>query len=136
MARIIDLDAVVPEDIEFTYRGETYAIPGDIDVEQTFRIIRMFEEAQAAEANSAPIDERERLNLVIRDELLELFRVRNPDLADLPFGTIAYQHVLVTVLGQLGLQVVGEPTPPEPRPKKQETRAVPRSRRSSGSQRS
>jgi hypothetical protein len=132
MARIIDLDAVVPEDIEFNYRGDTFAIPGDIDVEQTFRIIRMFEEAQTAEEEGASLDVRERLNLIVRDELLALFQVRDPELIELPFGTIAYQHVLVTVLTQLGLQVmspeaVNPPTPKTP------TRAIPKSRRSSGS---
>jgi hypothetical protein len=132
VARVVDLDALVPDDIDFQYRGKSYPIPGDIDVETTFSLIKMFEEASNAERSGASVEEREALNLTLRNKLTELFRIRQPELTDLPFGTIAYQHILAEVLQAIGLQIaVEEPkTPPKPRARKQ---TVPRSRRSTGS---
>lgn len=128
MTRIVDLDALVPEDIEFQFRGEKYLIPGDIQMEDTFKLVRLYEAAVAADAGA--IDERERANLATKAALDELFRVRQPDIQELPFGVMAYRHILAEVLELLGFQIVDE-TPPEPRPKPK--MAVPRSRRSTGS---
>lgn len=113
MTRLVDLDALVPEDVDFKYRGESYVMPGDISVAQTFKLVRLYERAVAVDADP-DIDVREKAELDMEQALLELFRERDPDLAALPFGTLAYRHVLAEVLSALGLQIVpvDPPTPP------------------------
>lgn len=121
MAQIVDLDVLVPEDVTFRFRGGDYTIPGDIDVEDTFRLLRLFNRSGELEDTVASLDEREQIEKEIRDALLDIFRQRDPDLAKLPFGVMALRHVLLEVLKAIGLEFVpaeGGADPPKPGPKK------------------
>jgi hypothetical protein len=121
MPQIVELDELVPDDVVFRYKGTDYPIPGDIDVETTFRLLKLFQRAAEAEG-STDLDAREQVNIEVRDALLGLFQQRDPDLAELPFGVIAFRHVLSEVLQAMGLVFVagdgeGEGPPTKPRPK-------------------
>jgi hypothetical protein len=129
VAQIIELDPLVPEDITFRFRGGEYSIPGDIDVETTFRLLKLFRRAADVE-ESEDLDAKEKVNLEVRDALLDLFRQRDPDLAELPFGVIAFRHVLSEVLQAIGLVYV---TPDEEEPGTPTKRRPKRSPPSSGS---
>ena len=138
MARVINLDEIVPEDIEFSFRGENYAIPGDIDVDTTFDLVGIF--GRFAEAEAAGDTEAMRaVNKELEGKLLRLFQLKDPGLESLPFGVIGYRHVLQAVLEAVGLQIVeGDPTPapapkPGPRPR---SSGSPQSGKRSGSGRS
>lgn len=155
MAKEIDLDALIPDDLEFHYRGETYTIPGDVDTETVLRMFRMFQllletrdlAQGAADADAkkfgAKIDKAyEEINSI----LLTLFQVNQPHLTALPFGVAAMPHVIAGVLQLLGVTadpLTGESSeesttspPKKPQrsaPRKRSSTAKGRSPRSSGS---
>lgn len=128
----INLDELVPEEITFSFRGTDYVIDGDIDIEITFALIDLFHRATEAETDpNITLAVQRDVNLAMRDKLLELFQARDPSIESLPFGTVAFRHVLAEVLQALGLTIVEDPQPPKP-----EKKTVPRSRRSTTSRRS
>jgi hypothetical protein len=130
MARVINLDELLPEDIVFTYKGRDYTISGDISIAATFDLVELFgRHAEAEEAGD--LQAVREVNVELEEKLLELFQERDPDLTELPFGVMAYRHVLAHVLTGLGLQIVGGDG--EPAKPKVEKRAVPRSRRTTAS---
>src|SRR3990167_5387294 len=114
MARVIDLDKVVPQDLDFKYRGESYVIPGDIKGPDAFKLVRVYEEAMAA--NEGTLDEREAANQKVEEALLALLQVSQPDLEEFPFGQLAGAAVLAEILVLLGFTIIE--IPPEPSPKK------------------
>jgi hypothetical protein len=124
MPQIVELDDLVPDDVVFRYRDKEHSIPGDIDVETTFRLLKLFKRAAEVE-ESDDLDAKEQVNIEVRDALLGLFQQRDPDLAELPFGVIAFRHVLSEVLQAIGLVFVpedgegppNEGPPTKPRPK-------------------
>jgi hypothetical protein len=111
MARIVNLDDYVPEDVDFTYRGSNYILPGDVDVDQTFELLSLFIEAEDAQAGD--LKRKHAYNKKVQATLLKLFQVRQPELENLPFGQMALSVVLRETLVVLGLIVV-EPDPPVP----------------------
>jgi hypothetical protein len=116
MATIVDLNALIPEDVVIRYGRppKDYAIPGDISTETVFRLFDMYEKLKVVEGDDAITGLKAGLR-ELEAELLELFRVRDPKLQTLPFGLTGLGHVIRTVLGQLGLQVTENPTPPKPK---------------------
>ena len=129
----IELDGIVPEDLTFVFRGDEFTIDGDIDVEKTFDLIDVYQRAVVIDSDpNAEVADQRKVNIEMRDKLLALFQARDPELTTLPFGTIAYRHVLAEVLQSVGLQIV-QVDPPKPKPEK---KTVPRSRRSTTSRRS
>lgn len=143
MPEIVDLRDLVPDDIVFVLPGDReYRIPGDIDVDNAFRLLKLLvdlTEAQAVEAaarrrvertaadKDATVDEvedaeaelaealersgagAERAGEELRRVLLELLKIRQPDLDRLPFGIVACQHVTGEVLRRIGLLADEEP---------------------------
>lgn len=114
MANIIQLDSLVPEDLEFTYRGESYVIPGDLDGETVLKLFRMFGQlaqlmAKAGEDPGTETDARKaatemrRISADVDKTLLELFRLRQPGIEKLPFGVKTMPIVIKTILEHLGL---------------------------------
>lgn len=126
---IVDLDSLVPEDVVFSYRGAEYVLPGDLEMEAVLELAQLLQKSEEAES-SGDIMAMTKLNPRIKKFLLSLFQVRNADLTELPFGAIAYQHVIAEVLKVGGFVVEETPTPPAA-PKK--TAPPARSRRSTGS---
>jgi hypothetical protein len=131
LPQIVELDELVPDDIVFRFRGSEHSIPGDIDVETTFRLLKLFKRAAEVE-ESGDLDASEKVNVEVRDALLGLFQQRDPDLAQLPFGVIAFRHVLSQVLQAIGLVFVSPEDEDDPPTK----RGPKKSPRSSGSPRS
>lgn len=126
----IDLDELVPEDINFTFKGDTYTIPGDLTVDQTFDVVSVWTRAAEAELTGDQ-DKIRKTNQALTDQLLQLFRIKHPDLESLPFGVAAYRAIVAQVLIAVGLTIEDEQDPPKPSP----APARARSRRSSGSRR-
>lgn len=106
MARIIDLDALVPDDVEVVFGGETYPLPGDIPVELMLQV-----EAASQRLNTITDNEEGQDALGgLYDAVLELFRIRRPELESVPIGL----KQCVMLIGQL--YAVEEPTPDPPKP--------------------
>jgi hypothetical protein len=113
MARIIELDALVPDDVVFQLNGKKYAVPGDPDVEMILRLIKLSARVGDADNTVAKAGTpaamakaqktQEDAATELRDELLGLFQVRQPDMERLPFGMIALQHVLAELFREVGL---------------------------------
>jgi hypothetical protein len=105
-SEIVDLDKILPDDIEFVFDKETYRLSAkNIRFEQALLLGRLVGELGAAEVklNSPKVtkkdwDEVERVTGQVQEILLELFQVRHPDLERLPFGTLSFSHVLARVL--------------------------------------
>lgn len=125
----IDLDILVPEDITFKFRGKKYAISGDISSDATFKLIEFIQRFAALQ--SAPKQDMakiKKLNDEIQTDLLALFQERDPSVKSLPFGQLAYAHVLREVLKAVGLEIeMQDPTPPEPTPNRATRRLSTRS---------
>ena len=113
---LVDLDKVVPEDITFQYRGREYVLDGDLATEDVLRLAQLLDQAQTAET-AGDLDAVQKLNPKIKQELLKLFQRKDPTLEGLPFGAIAYQHVIAAVLELMGFVLVEE-DPPTPTPEK------------------
>jgi hypothetical protein len=78
--RIIDLDAAVPEGIAVKINGEKYLLPGDIPVPDYLEIARLSEKLSTGDEASAEALEG------LYEQVLDLFRIEQPDLEDLPIG--------------------------------------------------
>lgn len=114
MAEVINLDELVPEDIEFRYRGETYTLPGDLSVEDVFRMFELFQTFASTQGKGKPEDAMKAVETLLA-ELLRLFQVRDPDLeGPLPFGVKALPIIMQKLLGQLGINVSADDPPPSP----------------------
>lgn len=125
----IDLDQVVPEDITFKYRGADYVLDGDLDTEDVLILARLLDQAQTAET-AGDLAAVQKLNPKIKQELLRLFQVKDPKLEALPFGAVAYQHVIAEVLKLMGFVLVEEDPPaPTPAPNRSQRRRSTGSRR-------
>lgn len=130
MTQIVNLNELVGEDIVFQYGAPVveYRIPGDVDVATVFELFEMFlalskisgddPETLAADVQRGFFD--------IRDKLLKLLQVRDPNLKIYPFGIRGTGVVLRTILSGLGVQV-SEESPTRPSPKRATPkRAVPK----------
>lgn len=138
-SNVVNLDEIVGTDIEFIFRGETYVFPGDPSTESVFGFIDLYSDlldAQQAAAEAAAKDgtnaqalagKRDEIKKLLdkaRDGLLEMFRERDPDLSELPFGHRSTMVVLQKALRQLGVTVPDAPEdPPTPAATKKPARA-------------
>lgn len=138
MARIIDLKPFVPEDIQIVYEGETYLIPGDLSTAVVFRLVSLYEQLGELEkeidAGEGP-DRAEQSQIVLgaQQQLLELLRIRQPDLEAFPFGFASWARLLTALLEEYG--IVSRDVEPDP-DEEEGGQSPPVSRRSSGSPRS
>lgn len=136
MGRLVDLDALIPEDVTFAFRGDEYKIPGDIPVENMLRLIRAVgelerdAEGEGWDPQDAFEQDAEAL-LKLGAELLALFQIRHPDMQTLPFTGGAALRVIV---GEL-LRVMGVVAGEEP-DEDGESGPPPKSASSTGSRRS
>lgn len=122
MARIIDLDTLVPEDVEVVINGETYLLPGDIPVELMLQV-----EAATQRLNTVT-DNEEGQDVLggLLDAVTELFRIRQPDLETVPIGL----KQCVMLIGQLYSAEEQPVDPPKPAPKRRGgTTSTPRPRK-------
>lgn len=120
MARITNIDDLIPEDIELVYRGQTYVISGDVAVPDVLKMFRAIvdiaavqttldipedatdEEIKEASA-AAEKDANAKLERV-QKEILALINANRPadeQLKKSPFGQRSLPIVLQEVLGHL-----------------------------------
>lgn len=113
MAEIINLNDLIPDDIEMQYGDKVYVIPGDLDTETVLKVFKVFQamlelvgkaDASEAEVKKAAKD--------MSDMLLSVFRIRDPQLEKLPFGRQSTTIVVSKLLQSLGLDVGGDAAPP------------------------
>lgn len=116
----VNLDDLLPEDLTINYRGDKYVVPGDLDVDTATTLFRTLKEQAAAEDGEDDETTAERV-AASRAFLLELFRIRQPNLESLPFGVKGTAHVILAILRHLGVleETAGadaaapaDPTPP------------------------
>ena len=134
MARIVNLNDLVGEDIVFQYGTPVveYAIPGDISVETVFELFDRFQNVSTIEGDNP--DEltaqvKQRFD-GITEKLMEVLHVRQPDLEQYPFGIRGTGIVLREILSALGVNVTEDPPKPAPAP-----RRTPASRKRAASRR-
>lgn len=130
MARIINLDEIVPENVIIKYRDVEYPIPGDPPLEYVFGL---WDAAQKAQ-ESLPLAEQVEVMESVHARLLRVFQVADPSILHLPFGAQGLVAVSNVLFGMYGL-VTDEPVEEEvdeenPGPARSTKRT---SRRSSGS---
>lgn len=98
MAQIIDLDDLVPDDLEFRFRGETYVVAGDLSIETVLGLIKNLGRWTEAKNDKESQDAL----LGLERDLLVLFKERQPDLEKLPFGLQGVTQVTLALLRQIG----------------------------------
>lgn len=145
MAQIVNLDELVGGDLVFKYNDQDYKIPGDVSTAKVFEMFQAFSELQGMTLTE---DEEgiARAQELINSTLLSLFQVRQPDMEELPFGVRTLPIVIQEIMKLFGVDIVddgdgSDALPPAPTSRRSRTtkssqtpkRAVPKSRRSSGS---
>lgn len=115
MARIVNIGAVLPEDIQFVLPdGRKYVVPGDVQLDVMLNIARLCDEAQAqaedAENNegreAAYVSALERLD----EEIVGLLQVRNPDVTRNPFGLLGTVEFIEALFREYGTMAGEDPT--------------------------
>lgn len=125
---IIELDSLVPDDIEIKFKGETYTIPGDLDTPTILSVFKHFQRI----LNESDTDDDTVTDAVIEKAytdmnalLLEVFQIRRPDLKVLPFGQKSLPIVVATLLNSITEGEADEETDPTPAPANRSPRKKP-----------
>lgn len=124
--RIIDLDAVVPEDIVVKLTVEEdgrsverkYPLPSDIPIPDFLRIARTLDSLTNLGADEAAEALEDAYELV-----LDLFRIKSPSLESLPIGPRRLLALIVQVYGE-----EDTPEPDRPTRRRNGTRSTSRSK--------
>lgn len=139
MAEVIDLDRLVPDDIEFRYRGESYTFPGDPHQGQLLQLLGHYKDLlglgvatlgegdEMVAPDEAAEAELERIGNEMRASLLSIFQEADPKMRELPFGIHSTQHVVGAIFRRLGILTDVEDERPAERaaksPRKRTSRA-------------
>lgn len=75
MTRRVDFDDIRPAPIEAKFNGQWYKLPADLPIS----VLASLEDAEGDETPGAEFE-------IVREQLLSLFRVHQPDLVALPCG--------------------------------------------------
>jgi hypothetical protein len=136
---LINLDdsGVTAAPIDVLIHGQTYTLPGDIPAPTYAKLLAIQDQArQSLEAGDDATEANRSTNLAMADELLELFRVYQPDLARLPLGV----NEMVAAIGFIYSPAsrgaegnAGPKTPTRSRSTKTRTSTKPRASRSRSS---
>jgi hypothetical protein len=132
MAQVVNLDDILGEDAVIQYRGVEYKLPADPPVEY---ILALWQATQRMQ-NPLSLEEQAECMNDLCGRLLAVFRLADPNLKSLPFGTqglVAVSKLIFSLVGiatheEDEIEAVEEEPDPLARPS--------RSRRSSGSRRS
>jgi hypothetical protein len=130
MPRIIKIGELLPADfvVELS-AGEQFTMPGDPPLELLLKIAELFERTENANGDAGEVGLE-----VLREldfQMLELLRMRQPELRASPFGVVGVQHVVATMLQAYNFAAVPDEDEPEGDPENPPSPA--RSTRSSGS---
>lgn len=132
MARIIDLDEIIPENLTLRYRAVDYDVPGDPPLEY---VLALWEASRRAQ-EELTLDEQVETMQGVHDHLLRVFQVCNPSLLHLPFGAaglVAVSNVLFGMYGLLSTDAEEETPALDEDPSKAPASRRTKSQRSSGS---
>lgn len=125
MARIIDLDDVIPDDITVKTGGVDYKLPADIPVPDYLAIVRAaqtWDDASGEDQLSATDD--------LYQRVLELFQYRQPSLDKLPVGLAQLVRLVVSLYGvDSDEDEAADPTPAAPSTPKRRNGTKPRATR-------
>jgi len=84
MARIVNMQALLPPDIEFVMGDETYLAPGDPPLPLLLRIFDVWEKAQSLKPDddAMGLEQLRELDTL----MVELLQIRDPKVTANPFG--------------------------------------------------
>ncbi len=126
MARIVNLGALLPEDITFVLPdGAEFTAPGDPPLHLILKIAHLWEQTGAEEGAALELVQE------LDDEVLGLLRMRQPELQKSPFGVFGVQHFVSELLAQYNMLAGDEEE--EESPTKAEKPKTKPSTRSNGS---
>jgi hypothetical protein len=105
MPEIVNLDELVPEDITFVYQSKEYVVPGDLDTETVFKIFQHLKALLELRDADGGLDEdgARRAAEAMGELLLNVFRIRQPDMRELPFGTRGRAIIAERLLDNIGV---------------------------------
>jgi hypothetical protein len=83
--RIIDLDVAMPQSVAVKVRGKLYDLPGDIPVPDFLEIQQLTEELETA-VEGGNDDGSDETIAELYERVMDLFRIENPALENLPLG--------------------------------------------------
>jgi hypothetical protein len=110
MARIVKLSQLLPEDVVFELPdGSRVKAPGDAPLSLVLRIATLFQRVQDEQegTGSVSLDALQELDSAV----LELLRLRQPDLERSPFGVLGVCAFVGELLGTYETQASVDPTP-------------------------
>lgn len=117
-SNLVNLDEIIPgiQGTTLQYKGEKYVIPGDLPSEVVFEFLALYDELLEFQMKTAADVEAdkpasvleirgglEKITLKIREKLLEVFQLEQPDMTKLPFGNQGTLAVLGYVFQAAGL---------------------------------
>lgn len=89
----IDFSPFAPKDLTVVLDGQEYAVPGDIPIPTVAKLVSGAEALDEAQG-----DDAYQQITALYDELLALFRIRQPDLDSLPIGARMLRPVIWALL--------------------------------------
>lgn len=92
MARFVDLDDILVEDVTVKLNGVEYLLPGDVPIEQLLTLQAAWDRMIDGDASLENVG-------VLSSAALALFRVRQPELVDLPIGIRQIGKLVAGVYG-------------------------------------
>jgi hypothetical protein len=100
--KIVDLDALVGADIVVKIGGEDYKVPADIPAELFLRILHYSAEAEKEDTSDPEAEYK--ATKALRDSVLELFQIRQPELEELPgnMGLVRLVKAIGEIYGATG----------------------------------
>jgi hypothetical protein len=93
MPTIVDLDVLAGKDREVRLGGKVYALPGDIPLDLYAKL------ASFRDRDTDDAEAQDTAAVEIYEEMLALFRVRQPELERLPIGLTAAVRLIPLVYG-------------------------------------
>lgn len=110
----IDLDDIILEDHKVKLGGQIYLLPGDLPIEEMLSLSRAWERMNAGIGGT----DGDELVDDLYQRVLALFRVRQPDLEELPIGVLAVARLIVRLYsGPDDDEPAGRAADPTPPPK-------------------
>lgn len=129
---LLDLDAVARPDKTVELQGQRYRLPGDPPSGLVVRMDMLNRELDRAREDADP-ERSGDLSEQLRELVLEIFQLRQPDLTLDFIDALSYDQLGAVFYFTLGLYVQAEPDPPKPqRSKTRSPRSSPRSASASG----
>lgn len=146
VGNVYDLDDLIPKDIGMRFEGTEYRVPADLPIDTTYALFELFANMINAQGEAVAGDggNADRATTAVKDleqYVLGLFQIRQPKLAELPFGVaglLAVVRLILIELGAISAETPEREAPERPlasTPKRATSVKKPASRRSASSRR-